>query len=184
VVGAVSGNASVAATRAGVSLLGTSIAPSIGDYASVASGSGAVTVNVNGAALPVLTPALNAGGDYTLLVWGDPSAPQVSLLSDDNRLPTTAGTAKIRLINGVANLNAGLTMSLDYSAIATNVNPGNASVIATVPASTSSLLSITSPTSGTPVYSLPTLAVNSSGVYDVFMMGGASNIVGVLRRER
>lgn len=184
VVGAVAGNASVAATRAGFSLLSTSIAPSIGDYAAVASGNGAVTVNVNGTALPVLTPALTAGGDYTLLVWGEPSAPQISVLSDDNRLPTTAGTAKIRLINGVASLNAGLTMSLDYSAIAANVNPGNASAIATVPSSTSSLLSITSPTSGTPVYTLPTLAVNASGVYSVFMMGGASNIVGTLRRER
>ena len=184
VVGAVAGNASVAATRAGVSLLSTSIAPSIGDYAAVASGSGAVTVNVNGTALPVLTPPLTAGGDYTLLVWGEPSAPQISVLSDDNRLPTTAGTAKIRLINGVASLNAGLTMSLDYVAIAANVNPGNASAIATVPSSTSSLLSITSPTSGTPVYTLPTLAVNASGVYSVFMMGSASNIVGTLRRER
>lgn len=184
VVGAVSGNASVGASRAGVSLLSTSIAPSIGDYAAVASGSGAVTISVNGTAQPVLTPALAAGGDYTLLVWGDPAAPQISVLSDDNRLPTTSGTAKIRLINGVANLNAGLTMSLDYSAIAANVNPGNASAVAIVPSSTSSLLSVTSPTSGTPVYSLSTLAVNSSGVYSVFMMGGASNIVGVLRRER
>ena len=184
VVGAVAGNASVAASRAGVSLLNMSIAPSIGDYAAVAAGSGAVMVSVNGTALPVLSPALTPGGDYTLLVWGEPTSPQISVLSDDNRLPTTGGTAKIRLINGVASLNAGLTMSLDYSAIAANVNPGNASAIATVPASTSSLLSVTSPTSGTPIYSLPTLAVNASGVYSVFMMGGASNIVGVLRRER
>ena len=161
----------------------TSVAPNIGEYQIVAAGSPALNVSVNGVAQPVATPALGAGNDYTVLVWGEPAAPQISILSDDNRLPT-AGSAKFRLINGVARLNAGLTMTLDYSAIASNVLPGAVSGVSTVTASSSSLLNVNSPTSGTPVYSVASLPVLSGGVYTVFMMGGAENMIGTLRKER
>lgn len=184
VVAAVADGAQVNATLAGTALMPTSTAPSIGEYQIVAAGSPSLLVNVNGKAMPVATPALTAGNDYTVLVWGEPGAPQISVISDDNRLPTTSGTAKFRIINGVARLNAGLTMTLDYSAIASNVQPGTASAVATVNSSTNSLLNITAPTSGTPVYSVSSLPVLSGGIYTVFMMGGANNIQGTLRRER
>jgi hypothetical protein len=184
VVAAVADNAQVSATLAGTNLLATSVAPNIGEYQIVAAGSPALQVTVNSVPMAVATPALASGSDYTVLVWGEPSAPQISILSDDNRLPTTTSTAKFRLINGVARLNAGLTMTLDYSAIASNVLPGTASSVATVNSSTSSLLNVNSPTSGTPAYSVSSLPVLSSGIYTVFMMGGANNIQGTLRRER
>ena len=50
--------------------------------------------------------------------------------------------------------------------------------------SSASLLQISSPTSGTPVYSISDLPIVASGVYTVFMMGGADKIQGTLRRER
>ncbi|WIT13442.1 DUF4397 domain-containing protein [Paucibacter sediminis] len=184
VVAAVSGNASVSGLLGDVSLLPTSVAPTIGEYKTVAAGSANLGLTVNGQAMAVASPNLKAGGDYTLLVWGDAAAPQLSVLADDNRLPTTLSTAKIRLINGVASLNTGLTMSVDYSAIATNVVPGTSSANSSIPSSTASLLSVSSPTSGTPVFSIASLPVLSSGVYSVFMMGGASNMLGTLRRER
>jgi len=185
VVAAVSGNASVSGLLGDVSLLPTSVAPTIGEYKTVAAGNAAnLGLTVNGQAMAVASPNLKAGGDYTLLVWGDAAAPQLSVLADDNRLPTTLSTAKIRLINGVASLNTGLTMSVDYSAIATNVVPGTSSANSSIPSSTASLLSVSSPTSGTPVFSIASLPVLSSGVYSVFMMGGASNMLGTLRRER
>ena len=183
VVAALADNAQVNATLGGATLMPTSVAPNIGEYQIVAAGSPALNVSVNGVAQPVATPALGAGNDYTVLVWGEPAAPQISILSDDNRLPT-AGSAKFRLINGVARLNAGLTMTLDYSAIASNVLPGAVSGVSTVTASSSSLLNVNSPTSGTPVYSVSSLPVQSTGIYTVFMMGGANNIQGTLRRER
>lgn len=185
VVAAMADNAQVNATLGGITLLPNQPAPSIGEYQIVAAGQPSLLVTVNGQALPVATPALTAGNDYTVLVWGEPGAPQISLLSDDNRLPTTSGTAKFRIINGVARLNAGLTMTLDYSAIASNVLPGTASTIATVNSTISSQLHINSPTSGTtPVYSVAGLPVLSGGIYTVFMMGGANSIQGTLRRER
>ncbi|MGS0756613.1 DUF4397 domain-containing protein, partial [Roseateles sp. GG27B] len=125
-----------------------------------------------------------AGADYTLLVWGSASAPQVTVLADDNRLPAAAGTAKMRMLNGVAGTQTGLTLSLDYSALATNVLPGTASVMVGVPSSTSSLLSVTSPSSSTPVYSIAALPVVANGVYTTFILGGTNNTTGTLRRER
>lgn len=184
VVAAVSGNATVGATLGGTSILPVSVAPTIGDYKTVAAGSAGIGVSVNGAPLTITNPTLKAGGDYTLLVWGDATAPQLTVLADDNRLPSTVGNAKIRLVNGVASLNTGLTMTLDYSAIATNVIPGSSSSISSVTSSASSLLSISSPTSGTPVYSISELPVVGNGVYTVFMMGGSNAMVGTLRRER
>ena len=184
VVAAVADGAQVNASLAGTPLLPTSISPNIGEYQIVAAGSPSLLVNVNGQALPVATPTLTAGNDYTVMVWGEPGAPQISVISDDNRLPATSGTAKFRIINGVARLNAGLTMTLDYSAIASNVTPGTASAVATVNNSSSSLLNVTAPTSATPVYSVSSLPVQSGGIYTVFMMGGANNIQGTLRRER
>lgn len=183
VVAAVAGNATVAAQLNGASVLPASVAPTIGDYKAVTAGATTLGITVNGTALSVAAPTFTVGGDYTLLVYGDPAAPQLSVLADDNRLPSTSGGAKVRLVNGVASLNTGLTMTLDYSSIATNVIPGTASAPANVSATTSSLLSISSPTSSTPVYSISELPVLANGVYSVFVMGGAPG-VGILRRER
>lgn len=184
VVAAVSDSAKISALLNGKTLLGTSVAPTIGEYQSFAAGTGTLSVMVNGNPLVVSAPTLKAGSDYTLLVWGDTASPQLTVMSDDNRLPTTAGTVKMRLVNGVASLNTGLTLSVDYSAIATNVTPGTASTPAVISASTSSLLSVSSPTSGTPVYSIAELPVVANGIYSVFLLGGANQMVGTLRRER
>ncbi len=81
-------------------------------------------------------------------------------------------------------MSGGLTMTLDYSAIASNVLSGLSSTPAAVNSSSASLLQVSSPTSGTPVYSISELPIVASGVYTVFMMGGADKIQGTLRRER
>lgn len=184
VVGALSDYGKVQATLGSTTLMSTAISPNIGEYQTLTAGSSTLNVSVNGTAMTAVTPTLTAGNDYTVLVWGTPTAPQVSILSDDNRLPTTSGTAKIRMINGVADLSGGLTLTLDYSAIATNVSSGLSSTPVAVNYSSSSLLQVTSPTSGTAVYSISELPIVSSGVYTVFMMGGSSNIVGTLRKDR
>ncbi|MDN3919246.1 DUF4397 domain-containing protein [Roseateles violae] len=193
VVGALGGGNKVAVTRGGISLLQNSATPTIGEYTTVAAGADSVSISVNGAALPVQTPQLNSGGDYTLQVWGTAAEPKVSVIADDNRLPTTSGTAKLRLINGIGNMDAGLTATLDYSAIASNIAPGSASSYATISASTSSQLTISSPSFSDPVFSQPAttssaaLAIVSGGIYNIFLMGDGSalsTIKGVLRKER
>lgn len=183
-VAAVGGSALVAGTVGQTQLMPTSTAPTIGDYKTVSAGANSLAIYVNGTAMTLSSPTLAAGGDYTLMVWGPASAPQLTVLTDDNRLPTNTSTAKVRLVNGVASAATGLTLNVDYSALASNVVSGTSSSPITTPATTASLLTVTSPASTTPVYSLSDLAIQASGVYTVFVMGDGTSMVGSLRKER
>jgi Domain of unknown function (DUF4397) len=183
-VAAVGSSAVVAGTLGDTELMGNSTSPTIGAYKTLTAGTSTLTVYVNGSPVTLSSPTLAAGGDYTLMVWGSASGPALKVLSDDNRLPTSTGYAKIRLVNGVASGSTGLTLNVDYSALASNVTPGNSSSPTSTAASTTALLTVTSPTATTPVYSLSDLTLLSSGVYTVFVLGDTTNMIGSLRRER
>jgi hypothetical protein len=184
-VAAVGGSALVSGSIGQTSLMPTSVAPTIGDYTTVAAGTADLSVYVNGALMSFTKPPLVAGSDYTLMVWGTAADPKLAVLTDDNRLPTSpTTTAKIRLVNGVASATTGLTLNVDYSALASNVVAGTSSTPQTTAASTSALLTVTSPSSTTPVYSLSELGIQAGYVYTVFVMGDSNAMVGSLRRER
>jgi hypothetical protein len=176
--------ASVNASIGGLSVLPSTLAPQIGAYTTVDAGAPVLDLRVNGIALNTSNPTLKAGGDYTLLVWGTAASPQLSVLSDDNRLPTASGTAKIRLINGLSGAATGLGMAMDYSSIASNVAPGSSSSAAVVNASaTASLLTVNSPASSTAIYSNASLIVPTSAVFSLFMMGDPAAPIGQLVRD-
>ena len=184
-VAAVGGSALVSGSVGQTALMPTSVAPTIGDYTTLTAGAADLSVYVNGQLMSFAKPTLVAGNDYTLMVWGPATSPQLAVLTDDNRLPTSpTTTAKIRLVNGVASAATGLTLNVDYSALASNVVAGTASTAQTTPASTSALLTVTSPSSTTPVYSLSDLGITAGYVYTVFVMGDNTAMVGSLRRER
>jgi len=189
VAATMSGNSTVSTTLGSSTLLATTLAPQIGTYQTVAAGAATPVITVNGGPLTVASQTFKAGNDYTLLVYGTPALPQFALISDDNRLPTVAGSAKIRLVNGFASGFAGLTMSLDYTDIASNITPGGASTVTTVSASsgsTPSLLTVRSPTNGS-VYSNSTLIVPQGAVFSLFMMGDpalATPLGQLLREDR
>lgn len=184
-VAAVGEGASVSSQWGNTVLMPQGSAPAIGDYTSIqAAAAGTLSIKVNGTDMTLTTPTLAAGKDYTLLLWGPASAPVLKVLEDDNRLPTNANQAKMRLINGVANSTNGLTLSVDYSPLATNVQAGTTSSPVAVNASASSFLSVNTPTLVSPVFSVTGLPVTAGGVYTVFMMGTNNTMVGSLRRER
>jgi len=184
VAATLAGSASVNASIGGQSVLPSTLAPQIGAYTTVEAGAPVLDLRVNGIALNTSNPTLKAGGDYTLLVWGTAASPQLSVLSDDNRLPTASGTAKIRLINGLSGANTGLGMALDYSSIASNITPGSASSASVVNASaTASLLTVNSPASATAIYSNASLIVPTSAVFSLFMMGDPAAPIGQLVRD-
>ena len=184
-VAAVGGSALVSGSIGQTALMPTSVAPTIGDYATVSAGSADLAVYVNGTLMSFAKPTLAAGADYTLMVWGTAADPKLAVLTDDNKLPTNYTTsAKIRLVNGVASAATGLTLNVDYSALASNVVAGTGSTPSTTPASTSALLTVNSPSSTTPVYSLSELNIQAGYVYTVFVMGDSTAMVGSLRRER
>jgi len=183
-VAALAGGASVAATINGSTLLPNSVAPTLGDYLATSAGASVLSVSVNGSPFPVATPTLKAGADYTLLVWGTAAAPQFSVITDDNRLPTTSGGVKMRMINGLTAAGPSLTLNLDFSALASNVAPGTSSAVATVSSTSSSLLNVNAPTSVNPIYSVSALPLAANGVYTVFVLGDPASPVGTLRKER
>lgn len=179
------GNASIAAAIGGTSLASAQRSPSVGSYRLVPAGTGlALAAAVNGTALPASTVTLKAGGDYTLLVHGDAAAAQAALLADDNRLPTTTGYAKIRLVNALAALEGGLTLNVDYSALAIEVAPGAASDYASLAAATDVPLEVISPLSASPLYAIAEADLTAKGVYTVFMLGSSTAPYGMLRKDR
>ncbi len=178
--------ATVSATVNGV-VLGTAVpSPQVGAYTLVPATTWDLNISINGGAssLPTsLTPSAAApGADYTLLVMGSGVAGDVTLITDDNRTPTIANGAKIRLLNGVNGLGA-LTLRQNSRTVGTaNVATGTASIYSNLAAAEYDL-DVLSPTS-TAIYSEPDKALLSGGTYTVFMLGEANAPTHVLQRDQ
>ena len=184
VVSAVAGGASVSLTVAGTSLANASLSPNIGAYTLVTGGSAVpVLLAVNNRAVAVADQPLSAGGDYTLLVWGDAAAPRTTWLTDDNSYPTALGNAKLRLINASSGAPVALTLKVDLSTLASAVAPGQASAFATVPASSLARLDIGS-ASNPSLKVLPGVNLAAKGVYSVVVLGDSAALDAVLRKDR
>ncbi len=177
-------NGAVAAAIGGQPLATAQRAPSVGGYRLVTAGSALpLAASVNGTALAAQALSLKAGADYTLLVHGEAAAAQAVLLADDNRLPAT-GYAKIRLVNALAGLEGGLTLNVNYSALALEVAAGEASGPATLAQVSAVPLEVVSPLSSTPLYAIAEATLGSRSVYTVFMLGASGAPYGILRKDR
>lgn len=152
----------VGATAAGavVTVLSSSTTQKYSKYFVVKTGAAPV-VTVNGAAIPVVmdstdattgavtqvAAALQAGGDYTVMVYLDGSGnPVAKMVEDNNTAAVTSAGVKFRLIN-LASDNQGLELSLSLNGvgIASNVPYGTASdykEVPNVPQSTASVLTV------------------------------------------
>ena len=184
VIAGVTHSGAVSASAAGVTLLGGIGAPAAGPYLRVPAGDAAATVSVDG--LPVITPAatLAAGQDYTLLVFGPADAGQAAWLSDNNRRPTVAGRAKLRLVHGLAGLADPMALTLDFNPVADGVLPGNGSVPTQVNAVTAGALSVTAPGRGSPVWGAVDQVLEATAVYTLFLVGSEAASTGILRKDR
>ncbi|MED5620637.1 DUF4397 domain-containing protein [Ideonella sp. BN130291] len=187
-VAAVSGNAGVAAAAGSTTLSSGSRSPLVGNYTLVPTGLLPLTVSVNGTAVSAGNATVAPGAELTLLVHGDPGAAQVTLLSDDNRLPSQvtglSSQARVRLVHAVAGLASGVSLVADFSALADDVAYGTASSYVSLSAGTLSQVDVTSPLQASALFSATDVTLQSEGVYTLFMMGGASAPAGVLRKDR
>ena len=180
---AVASAATVSANAGGVAIAASVVAPSVGGYSLVPAGA-AINVAINGNSVAAPAAGLAAGSDSTLLVYGSAAAPTVSLIADDNHLPTTSGNLKLRLLDGLTGAAAPLTLDAAFAVIASNVVPGTASPYAVVASSTALRIDVFSPASLTPIYSDPALSVPGNAVYTLFMLGDAATPIPLLRRDR
>lgn len=177
-------NGNAAATANGVVLSAGLKSPAVGGYTLVPAGALALTVSLDGAALSTGVTSLTAGSDNTLIVTGSGASGTAVLLNDDNRPALTAANTKLRLVHGVGGLASPITLTADYSAVATDVATNTASAPASIAASTTMRLEATTPTVTGSLYLATDVTLQAGKVYTLFMLGDAATPLGVLRRDR
>jgi hypothetical protein len=169
--------------------LSSAVTPARGEYTSVTAGANqVVSFAYNGSTLTAPAVTLTAGNDYTLLVWGDtsvaPFAPQFKWNVDDNRLPLSSSNAKLRMINGLNPGAPSLDVTVDLTALATNVVAGSFSDYKETPSSTTAAIEVSSPGALNSLFSATNQTLKANGVYTVFVMGSNAAPVVRLRQER
>jgi Domain of unknown function (DUF4397) len=188
VAAGVSSGGTVSVKLNGTSFLSNFSAQAVGNYSLVSAGSPSVEVTVKGATVSTVPFTLAAGGDYTLLVRGTPAAAFANWIPDDNHLPSDATQAKLRLLNGVAEVVAPLAMTVDLVPVADSVAGGTASAYAVVPPSTTAAMSVTAAGLSKPLTSLITQTLVAGGTYTVFVLGAPDPVTGLattqLRKDR
>lgn len=184
-VGIANGNA-VSVNVGGVSILnGQAVGVISAKYSQVDAGTLAVTLAVDGNPVSVANQTLAAGGDYTFLVWSDATGTRTSLITDDNRLPSSSGKAKIRLLNGMSGLGGPITLSVDFSPVAEGIALGAASDYSEVDSGTDSELDVTNAYTAANLLTKTSVSLTASGVYTLFMSGGGTATpAGTLRKDR
>jgi hypothetical protein len=160
-------------------------APSIGNYVLVPAGSLPLAVQVAGTTVGAANLDAQAGADITLLVHGESAAAAQTLaITDDNRPPTASGDAKLRLVHGVAGIASTLTLKVDLRTVAPQVPYASASAYASLAATTTARIEVTSPAFAQPL-ALPAPAeLNADAVYTVFAIGGPIDRDAVLIKDR
>jgi hypothetical protein len=185
----VDGSAAVTVTVAKTALSpGGLISTAQSAYTSVTAGNVALAISINGVVQMTTPQALTlvSGTDYTLLVYGPASNPQVSIIVDDNRLPLLAGKTKIRVVNGVAALDAlSLTVDNVLPVETSYVSAGTASTYALIDSNLSANIAIGSGSTPVVYASLrpPGDQLVSQAVYTLFVLSGATKPVAVLRKD-
>ena len=181
------GNVNVAV--GGRTLAGGLRSPSVGPYTLVDAGTAVdLTVRVNGGVVTSGNRSFAAGTDYTLLTYGPAATPLVTVITDDNRLPTAATRVKVRLLHAAAGTDP-LTLSADYLALASDIVTGTVSPYATTNANPSVRIDVNSAAGVTSLFTATDVNLQGQSVYTVLMLGG--NVVGgvetptgVIRKER
>lgn len=185
VVAAVANAGTVSLSAGGVGLASDVKSATIRDYMLVNAGAQTVHTAVNGTPLTDQSVTFAAGSDVTLLVSGTSAADAtVHAITDDDRLPTVSTKYKLRLVHAAPSLAAeNLSMTIDFSAVASDLAFGSASTFSDQTASSAATIDITTPSSGS-IYNVTDVNLLAKGIYTMFMFDTINGAVGVLRKER
>jgi hypothetical protein len=177
--------AAVTANVAGTNILTRAAAGVINNsYTVMTAGSAAVNVYLDGTLSTSSSQSLVAGGDYTLLVWNDPSGTHTTLLTDDNHL-ATSGKAKLRLLNGMSSLGEPITLSIDYSPIAEFIPVGTIAPVAEVSGGSEYQFDVTNANTTALLLSRTSVSLSGAAIYTYFVSGGGTApVVATLRKDR
>jgi len=183
VAAGVADSGAVSAAVGGRVLMASVGSPAVGLYALLPAGTQPVALAVNGTALAAPAVTLAAGADYSLLVRGTPEAPQSGWIEDDNHRAADSRQVRLRLVNGVADLEAPLSMTVDFVPVADGVTSGAASGYASLDATLTAQFSVTAAGLATPLFTAVDQPLVAGAVYTVFVVGAQSAAVGILRKD-
>lgn len=153
-------------------------------YAQVDSGSAAVALTVSGSAVEVDNLVLEAGADYTLLIWNNAGIMEAKLIDDDNFLPEGSGMAKLRLLNGLSAIEAPITLTVDFFPVIEAIELSLASGYVEIDGNLTFQYDVSDATTTTNIWSRDEVVLQDGGVYTLFMSGGDPTVKGSLRRDR
>jgi hypothetical protein len=186
-VAGIPSGSNLSASLGGTTLLTSAAANTVSQYSLVQAGTETLNLTLNGGALTPSNQALTAGADYTVLVLNGTSVAgtTTTLISDDNRLPTTATYAKISLVNAMSSLGDPVTLNVNFTPVADAIALGNASASAQVTAGTiDTEIDTVDAATSTTLYTNTLATLTGSGVYDLFMFGSAASPIGALHTNR
>ena len=176
----------LSASLGGTVLLRSAAANTVSQYSLVTAGTQTLNLTLDGTALAASSQALTAGNDYTVLVLNGSgvSGTTTTLIADDDRLPSTSGYSKIKLVNAMSALGDPLTLNVNYSPVASDIALGSGSSSTEVTAGANTEIDTVDATTSTTVFTDTTATLTGSEVYDLFMFGSASATIGALRTNR
>jgi len=153
-------------------------------YSTLAPGDAAVSVELDDVVVAGGTVTLQAGRDYTLLVWDSGGTTKLSLIPDDNYV-AVGQRAKVRLLNGMSGLGAPITLSMDYLPLAEFVETGAASGYTDLGPGSEYRLDLTQAQTLESLLAREAVTLQAQGVYTFFAAGGGgSAVAGTLRKDR
>jgi hypothetical protein len=187
VVATMAGGSTVTLSAGATNLAAASKSPAIKSYVLVDAGTLTVNTAVDGNSLASKQVAFAAGSDTTLLVSGTGVGDaDVTVISDDNRLPTTTGKYKIRLLHtSPALASDALSLSIDLSDVITDQAYKAVPTYQLRTATSSSDFVVSSLSLLDPVFSLIDQETIAKGVYTMFVYDLANGTTtGKLIKER
>lgn len=174
---AMAGGLKVAASVGDTTLTSAIASPKVFSYSQVdvSAGTLSIAVAVDGTTLSSTSWTATAGSDVTVLVSGtSASDATVTIITDDNRLPTSSTKYKMRLMHASAALaDDSLTLTVDLTDIVSNQTFCTASSYVNRAYSSSSTISVSSLENGT-IFSLTEQSLVAQGVYDVIILDKSS----------
>lgn len=180
-INALSSLAEVTPTIDGVASAATLPARSATTYVEASTGERRLGVLINGASFEAAA-TLAAATDVSCAVYGADGAPKVLVIADDNRAPTNAGQARIRLVN-LAEGGGVLALSINLGSAVLAVPPGGISDSLQLSSIDDADIAILD-ASGLAVALLPQQDLLAGGAYTVFAMTDGVTVAALLRRDR
>jgi uncharacterized protein DUF4397 len=168
-----------------VALLSNAATGVIGNkYWQVDAGSVPVELSVNGTTIGVENQELEAGGDYTFLVLDNAGTTEMKLVEDDNFLPESSSTAKVRILHAMSGLDQAITLTVDFFPIIEGLPHGEASEYVEIDSGLSYQYDVSNASTTAIIWTRDDVELQNGSVYTLFMSGGDPTVNGSLRKDR